>query len=218
MFCGKCGKKNEDKAQFCAGCGARLNPAPGRANASVGSVPPVIEKPKMGKARKKGGWKVILLILLVALAAMVVKNKFGRSDKEVVTQYVNAQLEGDTEMMMSLIPDEVIKYWTKELGYDDYSELARQISGAFGDLSGVVEDVKFSYEIEDTVDVEGFDLKSVKMTYEDIDVKVTAAKKVTLYYEVSTEDKERSDEYDVYLVKIKNSWYIDLMCWGTYAD
>ena len=25
MFCGKCGAKNADDAQFCTGCGAKLN-------------------------------------------------------------------------------------------------------------------------------------------------------------------------------------------------
>jgi len=46
MFCGNCGKKNDDNAVFCEGCGARLvrpEESSGKTenNAGTGTVPPV---------------------------------------------------------------------------------------------------------------------------------------------------------------------------------
>ncbi len=46
MFCGNCGKKNDDNAVFCEGCGAKLIRPEGNSgktenNAGPGTVPPV---------------------------------------------------------------------------------------------------------------------------------------------------------------------------------
>lgn len=218
MFCGQCGKKNADNASFCAGCGAKLKTVPATTR-NVKTVPAKTEIPKIEKSKNKGSWKVVVvLLLLVIVGVFTVKSLFGRSYKKAIAQYMEGSVQGDAELLLELVPEEAIRYCMDVVGYTDYGQMVDYIVDSFSGIAGVVDEWDISYEITDTVDAEGIELKVIEENYKKIDVKIKDAKKVELDITANNEDIERNTELDVYLVKIGSSWYLDLVCWGSYAD
>ena len=112
MFCGKCGKENNDDAVFCTECGAPLN----------GNQPlPQEEAAKMAdgastKNRKIGVIAVVAAAVLVIAFGMLLFG--GRSYKKTVNQYVNASFEADAKTIFKLIPAKAVKYGLEDAGYD----------------------------------------------------------------------------------------------------
>ena len=70
---------------------------------------------------------------------------------------------------------------------------------------------KYSYEILDTKTIKKDDLDEIKKKYEEINVKVTAAKKVETKITVQAGDTRiNSTTAMIYLIEIDGSWYLDL--------
>lgn len=69
---------------------------------------------------------------------------------------------------------------------------------------------KTSYKITDVEKITGDDLDEIKEDYEDMDVKVSAAKTVEVEVNIHSDETETSNSMDISLIKVGRSWYIDI--------
>lgn len=233
MFCGKCGTRNDDNADFCCNCGARLD-KPVTAGAPFAGAPmsgaPMAGAPRVtvpgaaaaagpnGKNRNIGiiavaGAAVVVVVILIVVLAVTVFG--GRSDKETVNKFCDAVLAGDARGILDLVPDKVMDYAMEEHGYDqddlddmiDDMEDSLQVSLGALDLFGG----SITYEITGMETLTGVDLQDVKDDYADVNMKISAAKtaEVTLYIESALVKTDST--MSVGLIKVGNSWYLDVM-------
>lgn len=72
-----------------------------------------------------------------------------------------------------------------------------------------------NYEITDTEDITGKDLKEIKEDYEDYDIEIGEAKKVEVEVTVKVKDKENSKTAKLYLIKVGRIWYLDVENMGS---
>lgn len=213
MFCGKCGVKNADNATFCTGCGAKLNG--GRV---VKSSTPVVVKSN-DKNRKVG--MIAVAVISVIVIALIIALFGGRSYKATVEKFINAQFDADAEAIFELIPEKMIDCVLEEEGYDD-DELEEFIEEGNEELQDQLDYIErylgkgwtVSYEILTVEDVIDDDLDDLKDDYEDIDIKVSAAKTVEVELTVKAGETENSNSLDISLIKVGRSWYLDLESMG----
>lgn len=213
MFCGKCGTKNQDNAEFCTNCGTKLNKNI-KTNATIVSLPSQNDKNR----------KVGIIAVAVAVVVIIILGIFlfgGRSYKATIQKYVNATFDADAEEMFNLVPEDMIDYMLEESGYD-HSDLNDVIDELNEDLEDQIDSLdsylgegwEVDYEILYAGDLKGDDLDDIKDSYEDINVKVSAAKEVEVEITVMADETESSNSRDIYLIKIGRSWYLDGMSMG----
>lgn len=208
MFCGKCGTKNEDNAEFCRNCGSKLK------NSTTITIPTQDDKNR----------KIGMIAVAVAAVVIIILGIFlfgGRSYKSTVKKFVNAQFDGNAEAIFDLLPKKMLDYALEQDGYDS-NDLDKLIDDANEELQEQIDSLdsylgegwKVSYEILDDENVKGDDLEDIKDGYEDADLKVSAAKNVELEVTVTAGDTESSNTQDISLIKVGRSWYIDVMSMG----
>lgn len=214
MFCGKCGVKNADDAEFCTGCGEKLNG--GQGVKSTSSTVTTLND----KYRKVGMIAVAATIVVIVIAVAFLFG--GRSYKATVKKFINAQFEADAEAIFKLIPEEMISYVLEEEGYDDdeLDELIDKGNEMIQDQLDYLErylgeDWRASYEIMNVEDVTGGDLDDLKDHYKNVDVKVSAAKTIEVQLTVKAGETESSNTLDVSVIKVGRSWYLDVESMGS---
>lgn len=214
MFCGKCGVKNADDATFCTGCGAKLNGGQTSPKATT------VVASSNDKNRKVG--IIAVAVIAIVVIGIIIALFGGRGYKATVEKFVNAQFDADAEAIFELIPEKMIDYALEEEGYDD-DELDEFIEEANEELQDQLdyierylgEDWDVTYTILSTEDLTGDDLDDLKDDYEDIDIKVSAAKTVEVELTVKAGETETSNSLDVSVIKIGRSWYLDLESMGS---
>ncbi|MCI7180563.1 MAG: zinc-ribbon domain-containing protein [Lachnospiraceae bacterium] len=213
MFCGKCGVKNADDAIFCTGCGAKLN------GGQVSKNSTSVMLNSNDKNRKVG--MIAVAVIAVIVIALVFTLFGGRSYKATVEKFVNAQFDADAEAIFELVPEKMIDYALEEEGYDE-DELDEFIEERNEELQDQLDYIErylgegwtVSHEILTVEDVTGDDLDDLKDDYEDIDIKVSAAKTVEVELTVKSGETETSNSLDISLIKVGRSWYLDLESMG----
>ena len=213
MFCGKCGVNNADDAVVCAGCGAKLN-----GGQVVKDSTHIVINPN-DKNRKVG--MIAVAVIAVVVMALIIALFGGRGYKATVEKFVNAQFDADAEAIFELIPEKMIAYVLEEEGYDN-DELDEFIEEGNEELQNQLdsiesywgEDWTVSHKILTVEDVTGDDLDDLKDDYEDIDIKVSAAKTVEVELTVKAGETENSNSLDISLIKVGRSWYLDLESMG----
>ena len=215
MFCGKCGAKNQDNAEFCSNCGAKLNKAV-KPNTAAVSLPG-----KNDKNRKVGIIAVAAAAVVIILLGIFLFG--GRSYKATIKKYINATFDADGEELFSLIPDKMVDYMLEQDGYDrrDLDDIYDQIDDELEDQidsldSYLGEGWKADYEILFAEDIKGDELDDIKDSYEDADVKVSAAKEVEVEFTVTMDETEITNSMDVSLIKVGRSWYLDFIKMGSF--
>ena len=210
MFCGKCGVKNADDATFCTGCGAKLN----EVQASFKTT--TIVASSNDKNRKVG--IIAVAVIAIVVIGIIIALFGGRSYKATVEKFVDAQFDADAEAIFELIPKEMIDYILEEEGYndDEFDEFIKEGNEALqNQLDYIERDWDVTYTILNTEDVTGDDLDDLKDDYEDIDIKVSAAKVVEIELTVKAGETETSNSLDVSVIKVGRSWYLDLESMGS---
>lgn len=213
MFCGKCGVKNADDATFCTGCGAKLNGAKPVVSGTSVTVNPNDKNRKVGI--------IAVAVVAVVVVALIIGLFGGRGYKATVEKFVDAQFDADAEAIFELIPEKMIAYALEEEGYDE-DELDEFIEEGNEELQDQLdyierylgEDWTVSYEILTVEDVTGDDLDDLKEDYEDMDIKVSAAKTVEIELTIKAGDTETGNSLDVSVIKVGRSWYLDLASMG----
>lgn len=210
MFCGKCGTKNADNATFCAGCGAKIN-----VNQSAKSGTAITVSAN-NKERKIGIIAVAFIVVAIAVLVFVVFG--GRSYKATIDQFFDATFEADAEIIFEeLIPEAAIDYLLEEEGYDrdDLDEQIDEVNEEFQDQIDTIDDYlgddwEVSYKILSDENLDGEELEDLKENYEDMDVKVSAAKTVEIEVQLKAGDTENSNTMDLSVIKVGRSWYLDV--------
>ena len=215
MFCRKCGAKNEDTAAFCTNCGAKLNQsAPTRTAAAAVSIP-------NDKNRKIGMIAVAAAVVIVVILGVFLFG--GRSPKATIDQCIEATYSADVEaLLLDLVPEGVWEYAMEEEGYDS-DDLEAKIEEAEDDLQDQLdsldsyygEDWEVSHAILYEGNIKGRDLEDIQEMYEDMDVKVSAAKEMEVEITVTSEETEVTQSVDISLIKVGRSWYLDIGSMGS---
>lgn len=229
MFCGNCGTQNPDNAAFCKRCGSQLRKQ--TRTHSTNSNGLTVKKRPQGRrpsgrsaSQQKDATKLVVIAAIAMIAIIVLGTAFwmfgGRSYKATVKQFVNAQFDVDAEKLMKLIPDGVIEYMLDEEGFDDLDEMIDEANDNIQSQINSIErylgkDWSVSYKIISVENMLSEELEKLKKTYKKCDVKVSAAKTVELELTVKAGETENSNSMDLSLIKVGNSWYIDVDSMGS---
>lgn len=229
MYCIKCGAENENNARFCVECGAKLqNVHMGRENVvtekKVTEKLPYINKMEevTKKSQKESRRKikiVPIIILLVLVAAVVVFPKFimsGQAEKKIIKEFVKAEMTGDAEKIIDILPEEVLEIAKTEGGMSR-NELAEVMRKQFDSVIGTLEstygeDWKYSYKINSIKKVSQEDLEDIKDMYSndlELELDISEAKTAEVEINVSGNQIENSNTLDVSLIKVGGTWYLD---------
>lgn len=229
MYCIKCGAENENNARFCVECGAKLqNVHMGRENAvtekKVTEKLPYMNKMEevTKKSQKESRRKikiVPIIILLVLVAAVVVFPKFimsGRAEKKIIKEFVKAEMTGDAEKIIDILPEGVLEIAKTEGGMSR-NELAEVMRKQFDSVIGTLEstygeDWKYSYKINSIKKVSQEDLEDIKDMYSndlELELDISEAKTAEVEINVSGNQIENSNTLDVSLIKVGGTWYLD---------
>ena len=220
MFCGKCGAKNEPGAVFCGSCGARLEgPAP--AGAAGPAASPAPDAGQSGSKNKKIGIAAaaaVVVVVIIAVSSLL----GGRSDTKTAEQFFDAVFKADPAAIVDLVPKELVNSVMEEGGYtreeveEEFESLADDLEYAVGSLDFLGDEVKITYHAVGSEDVEADQLSYLKEQYKEANVNVSAAREVSVEFRVQADryGVDESAPFDIPVVKVGNSWYIDVMSLG----
>ena len=162
---------------------------------------------------------VLSLLLVLSLAACGEKEKKGNSYKDVVEKYMDAMADANYAKIMKLAPKKVIENIKedREMDEDDWEAWLEKNSTAMTDRYATWEEyyggeVMLSYEITDTWDMDEDALADIQEEYEDkYDIKVKAGKVVEVEVTLNLDGKkEDSAIMEVIVLKVADSWYLEL--------
>lgn len=198
MLCKKCGTENPDGAKYCSKCGKALN-----------------EKSTAKKNREKG---IVLAVCVIVAVVLLVYTLGGRSYKKTIDTFVTSQFAVDAQSIVELLPEKVVDKALEETGYsktelvDEANDsLKKQVDSLDQSLG---DDWKLSYKMTNVEDVTDDDLDDLKSNYEDINVKVSAAKTVEVEFTLKGDETEVSNSLEISVIKVDRSWYLDLYTMG----
>ena len=184
MLCKKCGTENPDGAKYCSKCGKALN-----------------EKSPAKKNREKG---IVLAVCVIVAVVLLVYTLGGRSYKKTIDTFVTSQFAVDAQSIVELLPEKVVDKALEETGYSK-TELVDEANDSLK---------KLSYKMTNVEDVTDDDLDDLKSNYEDINVKVSAAKTVEVEFTLKGDETEVSNSLEISVIKVDRSWYLDLYTMG----
>lgn len=198
MLCKKCGTENPDGAKYCSKCGKALN-----------------EKSTAKKNREKG---IVLALCVIVAVVLLVYTLGGRSYKKTIDTFVTSQFAVDAQSIVELFPEKVLDKGLEETGYSK-TELVEETNDSLKKQVDYIDqylgdDWKLSYKMTNVEDVTGDDLNDLKSNYEDINVKVSAAKTVEVEFTLKGDETEISNSLEVSVIKVDRSWYLDLYTMG----
>lgn len=198
MLCKKCGTENPDGAKYCSKCGKALN-----------------EKSTAKKNREKG---IVLALCVIVAVVLLVYTLGGRSYKKTIDTFVTSQFAVDAQSIVELLPEKVLDKELEETGYSK-TELVEETNDSLKKQVDYIDqylgdDWKLSYKMTNVEDVTGDDLDDLKSNYEDINVKVSAAKTVEVEFTLKGDETEISNSLEVSVIKVDRSWYLDLYTMG----
>ena len=198
MLCKKCGTENPDGAKYCSKSGKALN-----------------EKSTAKKNREKG---IVLALCVIVAVVLLVYTLGGRSYKKTIDTFVTSQFAVDAQSIVELLPEKVLDKELEETGYSK-TELVEETNDSLKKQVDYIDqylgdDWKLSYKMTNVEDVTGDDLNDLKSNYEDINVKVSAAKTVEVEFTLKGDETEISNSLEVSVIKVDRSWYLDLYTMG----
>ena len=156
---------------------------------------------------------VVVIIGLVVAFVLPGMGIGGKSPEKIADAFMKAMFDADGKAMVNLLPDDVVDALMEESGMtkkEVIEELNYMLEEA-GSYFTMAEEmgVKISYEIGDSESVKGDELDDIKDSYDELDVKVSAAKKVEVKIIAKYEGEKETETMDIYVVKIGGSWYLD---------
>lgn len=211
MYCGKCGAEIVQDTAFCSQCGASLEMEEPNLNTNTQEIKSDSQNRKVGIIVFAALVGVVMITILYILG--------GRSYKSTINKYFEATINADAKKIIKLIPESVIEEALKEEGYEkkekklfieEGEKKLQESIDTINDTAG--EDWKLTHEIIDTEDITGKDLKEVKEDYEDLNIKISKAKKVEVKIKIkpADSDKENTATTKLYLIKSGRNWYLDI--------
>ena len=186
------------RQKYCSKCGKALN-----------------EKSTAKKNREKG---IVLALCVIVAVVLLVYTLGGRSYKKTIDTFVTSQFAVDAQSIVELLPEKVLDKELEETGYSK-TELVEETNDSLKKQVDYIDqylgdDWKLSYKMTNVEDVTGDDLNDLKSNYEDINVKVSAAKTVEVEFTLKGDETEISNSLEVSVIKVDRSWYLDLYTMG----
>lgn len=219
MFCAECGAKNEDNAKFCVKCGAKLD----NRSAGVKILAPSksgnkMETEVLKKPRKK--IKVVPIIILLLLAVVVVTFPrvilSGQSEKKLIEKFMKAEMSGDAEQIVEILPDEFIETGMRESGMtrkELIEELEKELNSVMSTVDSTYgEGWKYSYKIKSIKKASQEDIEDWENTYKneyEMDVDISEGKISEIELNFSGKEINNTTTVDINLIKTKGKWCID---------
>lgn len=206
MYCGKCGTEVAEEAAFCPSCGVRLGT--------------VTHTPTNARNKVVGAAAVAVVMVALLCGVFLLKNKVvgqmipGNSEQDVINALMDAYIKADMSNILELIPEQLME--SDDLNreeiqqmIEDGNEKLQYIYSLYPSVFG--DDWMMSYEIRALEEVESSKLREIRRTYKNygFELDITTAKRVEVELNVSGSKEEGSSEMNFYLIKVKNSWYVD---------
>lgn len=144
MFCPECGKKNEDGAQFCEHCGAKI------VEESKVVLPKQPRKP-MKKRTKIIIIVAVILVLVLGIGGFILSESFKPS--KIATEYFEALMNNDTNKLYDYIDVPENEFTTKKI-FTEVTDSEKQNMVNYQVVSeekssdGLSAQVKISYTLE----------------------------------------------------------------------
>ncbi len=226
-FCGNCGTQLPDEALVCSNCGVKLDaPATETAPAAAGAgvaVAGVVDKAKsfVGKLDMKRLLPVLIggvaVILVVVLLAVLLGGSGGAMTKPI--GYELEKYMGEFKNLRKTKPDAV---WeeiedVKDVEDIDFEDKAEEYEETYEYYIDELEDeygkgYKIKYKVTDKDELSEKKLSEwadrLCETYDDIKRKdVTAAYELEVDVTVKGPDDNKTESFDVTVVKISGKWY-----------
>ncbi len=213
MFCGNCGAQNLENATFCKECGAPINSTSSISTSS--GEKSVQSNQAAGKKNQTIGIAAAAIVVIIIAISLF----GGRGYKSTARKFVDASLTANGKAFVSLLPNAVVECACED---EDMTkkEFTKYLTEELEDNLETVDDYydKWSYsqKIAEVEDFSTKELKSLREDYEDeFDVKIKAAKTVTIDITITADDDtEVLNSFDVVVIKIGNSWYVDISSMG----
>ena len=237
MFCPKCGAQNGSGARFCGKCGAPLGSAenvygatqqsgapagnvygapyqPGAAAGYAGTPRPARPAaPSRSAGSGKGKLIAIVaaaLVVVTLLGCWIFGSFGGGGYEDVVDDFLESIYDGDAKGIIDCLPDDLMDYWLAQEEGISKREVDEEFQEVLDDIyEDMPSGVKRSHKILRTEDIYGDDLRCLKEDYEEIGVKVTAAKYVEVKLTASYMGMSESTEVELCVIEVGGSWYID---------
>lgn len=205
MYCGKCGAEITAGAAFCPNCGSRLGTAAcAKSNARNKAI---------------GIAAVALVVAALVCGALFLRGKdgqsfFGNSEQDVINVLMEAYLNAEMSNVLEVIPEQLLQ--SDDLDgqeiqkiIEDGNETLQHIYSLYPGIFG--DDWKMSYEVVTLEEVEKSKLREIRHTYKNygVELDITTAKRAEIELNVSGSKDKNSVEMNFYLIKVKNSWYVD---------
>lgn len=150
----------------------------------------------------------IAVVVVVLLGVLL----FSNPSKSIAKKYAEAMLEGDAEIMMSILHEDYIEYIEDNLpeytDYDDAEEMFEEIFDERKDedieyLSYEITDVKTDYDKDDVEDV----ADHLNELYDIDEDSVKNVARYTIKFEVEYDGDDETEKEKVFIVKIDGKWY-----------
>lgn len=217
MFCSQCGAQIADNADFCPSCGASVvtvSSTPYSAKISVsggiGSIARYTKSLDLKDPKVMGIAAVAAVVVVVLLFSILFG---GQSYKKAVGNYVESIFDADGKQFLSTLPDKVVKAIGKDFDMSK-RELANYIDEELEDFTDELEyyygdNYSVKHKIIDTDKYDTDDLKWIKRSYKELGINVKDAMIVTVRLNIRAGGMTESEEIEVGVIKVGNSWYVD---------
>lgn len=217
MFCSQCGAQIADNADFCPSCGASVatvSTTPFSAKCSVsggiGSIARYTKSFDLKDPKVMGIAAVAAVVVVVLLFSILFG---GQSYKKAVGNYVESIFDADGKQFLSTLPDKVVKAIGKDFDMSK-RELANYIDEELEDLTDELEyylgdNYSVKHKIIDTDKYDTDDLKWIKRSYRELGINVKDAMIVTVRLTIRAGGMTESEEIEIGVIKVGNSWYVD---------
>ena len=162
----------------------------------------------------------IAAVLIVAVMIFIGKSILsGGGETKVIKNFVEAEMTGDAETILDMIPKVVLEGAAKEMD-KDVSELKDELSDEFDPLMKTInkslgEGWSYSYEILEIKDLSEDEIADLEEEYSEVcELSIKKAKTATVEITIKGEDTDRSEKVEIGIIKVGGKWYLDIVSLG----
>ncbi|MBO5460579.1 MAG: zinc ribbon domain-containing protein [Ruminococcus sp.] len=213
MFCRKCGAQISGAEKFCPQCGAQVIPAQQPNNGSGFQAGPASQPVKAAAGKNKVPYLAIgALVIIAVIVIVLVKTLFFSNNYEKpIKNFMKAVEEQDTDLLLSVFPDEIYEYMEEETGMDE-EEVEEYMEYSVESMADYyLGDIKIKYEIDDVRDLSKGEIQDIEDEFYDI-MDIKDGKSVEIETKVYV-DGEKVEDEDITLevIKVGGKWYLNPM-------
>ena len=208
MICEKCGAPVADGAQFCEACGAKM----GQTAAPAEKKGLTLFGKDIFGADKKLTLFALIGVAVVAIILAIILSVTSGPDAKALKFTKCSYKENKGKAIVNLVNKKVLNEYLDEADLDK-DDVIDSINDQLEENAESLEDddVKLSFKVLDENKVVGDSLEDLQDRYDDdFDVKVSAAKYITIKITAKADDNRDWNYMQIRMVKIGAGWYLDV--------